>query len=412
MFNKYKKRVKELEAELEQFRDIIDLNKEIADRLTTQKSIEGEISILKESVLSLKECVLDQEKIIAIYSQDLENYDYGIYEYSFNLDDSNAYKDSIKSNKEKQKELIKNKTAATCETEWTVDGSVSRGRAQTTQNIKLALRAFNAECDSFISKIKWNNIHSVKPRFKQTFDAINKLTSKNHVEISYPYLNLKIQEAFLVYEQALIKEKEKEEQLEIKRQIREEEKAQREVDRIVLQAKKEEALTLKALEEAKKNLGAAHESEVTDLQAKIDALETELRDKHNTTERAISQAQLTRRGHVYIISNIGSFGEDVFKIGLTRRLEPMDRVKELSSASVPFSFDVHAMIYSEDAPALEKLLHNSFSLHRVNKANSRKEFFNISIEGIENKVKELGLDMKLTRLAEAKEFRQSKSKHI
>lgn len=118
-------------------------------------------------------------------------------------------------------------------------------------------------------------------------------------------------------------------------------------------------------------------------------------------------AQQTKRGHVYIISNIGSFGEDVFKIGLTRQLEPLDRVKELGDASVPFLFDVHAMIYSEDAPQLESSLHKVFEAGRVNKANHRKEFFRVAISKIKEHIDSLGIEARWTMAAEAQQFRES-----
>jgi hypothetical protein len=118
-------------------------------------------------------------------------------------------------------------------------------------------------------------------------------------------------------------------------------------------------------------------------------------------------AQQTKRGHVYVISNIGSFGEDVYKIGMTRRLEPVDRIKELGDASVPFQFDIHAMIYSDEAPTLENELHKAFGNRKVNMLNYRKEFFKVSLDEIENKVKEIGLAAEFSRLPEAMEYRET-----
>jgi hypothetical protein len=118
-------------------------------------------------------------------------------------------------------------------------------------------------------------------------------------------------------------------------------------------------------------------------------------------------AQQTKRGHVYIISNIGSFGEQVYKIGMTRRLEPEDRIKELGDASVPFSFDIHAMIFSEDAPNLEAELHKAFASRKVNMLNYRKEFFKVTLNEIEQKVKEIGLKTEFIRIPEAMEYRET-----
>ena len=124
-------------------------------------------------------------------------------------------------------------------------------------------------------------------------------------------------------------------------------------------------------------------------------------------ERAISRAQLTKSGYVYVISNVGSFGEQVYKVGMTRRLEPMDRIYELGDASVPFPFDVHAMIYSENAPELESALHGFLSERRVNMVNPRKEFFQVSLNEIENFARDKSLKIEFTKLAEAKEYRET-----
>ncbi len=145
------------------------------------------------------------------------------------------------------------------------------------------------------------------------------------------------------------------------------------------------------------------------LKLKMAMLEQELMKAHEKNERAKSLAELTKAGHIYIISNIGSFGEKVYKIGMTRRLDPMDRVKELGDASVPFIFDVHAMIYSEDAPLLENALHSRFKDQRLNLVNNRKEFFNISLENIEEEVHKVFPDSEFVVTSEAREFRESEA---
>lgn len=134
--------------------------------------------------------------------------------------------------------------------------------------------------------------------------------------------------------------------------------------------------------------------------------EEALAEARANKERAISMAQQTKAGYVYVISNIGSFGEGIYKIGMTRRLDPEDRIRELSNASVPFKFDIHAMIYSEDAPALEALLHNAFETNKVNKINGRKEFFNVSLDEIENKIRESGINASFVKIPEARDYRE------
>ncbi|CAI1099740.1 GIY-YIG nuclease family protein [Serratia proteamaculans] len=181
-------------------------------------------------------------------------------------------------------------------------------------------------------------------------------------------------------------QEEKEYQAEIKRQMREEKQRQDELDRQQQEAEEEEnrlAEQQKVLEEA---LLAAEGAYKEELERQRLELEQKIQEVHQQYERAKSMAQLTRQGHVYIISNIGSFGEDVYKIGMTRRLEPMERVKELSGASVPFDFDVHAMISCDDAPALEKTLHDHLESYRINRINLRKEFFRVDLSKIINEV--------------------------
>ncbi|WP_234647214.1 GIY-YIG nuclease family protein [Dyadobacter sp. CY356] len=124
-------------------------------------------------------------------------------------------------------------------------------------------------------------------------------------------------------------------------------------------------------------------------------------------QRALSMAQQTKSGNVYIVSNIGSFGENVFKIGMTRRLEPLDRVKELGDASVPFEFDVHSMIYSDNAPALERELHKKFLRLQMNKVNPRKEFFKVALNDIKDEVDRMNINAKWTMISEARHYRES-----
>ncbi len=190
--------------------------------------------------------------------------------------------------------------------------------------------------------------------------------------------------------------------------MREEEHAQRDMEKAIKEAEKEERILQKALEKARQELGLANEDQKAEYEAQLAELEEKLKAAEEKGQRAISMAQQTRRGHVYVISNIGSFGDNVFKIGMTRRLEPMDRIKELGDASVPFSFDVHAMIYSEDAPALEKALHKKFDIQSVNKVNPRKEFFSTTIAEVKQAVEQHGIrDARWTLKAEAAEYRES-----
>lgn len=193
---------------------------------------------------------------------------------------------------------------------------------------------------------------------------------------------------------------EREEQARLKAQIREEQLREREIERELKQLEREREAVRIALDKALAETRDLHSAEVQRLQQRLAEVE-------ERSLRAISQAQLTKSGHVYVISNIGSFGEGVFKVGMTRRFEPLDRVRELGDASVPFPFDVHMMIRSNDAPSLETALHRKLHKLRLNKTNPRKEFFKVDIESIHRIVKEHHGEVEYVVDAEALQFRQS-----
>lgn len=199
----------------------------------------------------------------------------------------------------------------------------------------------------------------------------------------------------------------KEEQRELREQEREEKKARQEAERARKEAEKEEQIKSDAIAELERKMAEQSDADKALHQEELDRLKAELELAHQKLERAKSRAQETKQGHVYVISNIGSFGEDVLKIGMTRRMEPMDRVKELGDASVPFTFDVHALIESDDAPYLEATLHRVFDQKRVNKINRRKEYFHVNISEIEEELNKLNINALINKVASADEYYQS-----
>lgn len=341
----------------------------------------------------------------AIYDEQIQMAEMGFYKPRFDFDTSERYKEKISDIKQDQKDMMSFEKAIYCTKDWVLEGSVSKGKAMTKRNIRLTARAFNNECDSAISGVRWNNVVRMEQRITKAFEAINKLNESNAVVIEQAYLNLKLKELWLTHEYAEKKQQEKEEQQEIRRQMREEAKLEQELEK----ARKEEDKYNKLLEKAKKDAEKANGAKLDSLNEKIAQLNQELTEAHEKSERAKSMAEQTKRGHVYVISNIGSFGENVYKIGMTRRLEPLDRVKELGDASVPFIFDVHAMIHSEDAPSLEKALHKKFDQSRLNLVNNRKEFFNITLDEIENEVHKISPEAEFIETAEARDYRETQS---
>ena len=412
-------KIKTQENDLERFKPILDIEAEAkAKKGKLQEEInliEKELKKEKKSADKLKSKYESQREIfkklneqISIYREDIEMLEFGLYTPLFNYNDSEKYKNAIVENRSKQKILIKENKAAINNENWEVNGNKKKGQAMKTKTIKMTLFAFNGECDALISKVKWNNLSKIRARIEKLQETINKLNSANKTRISDEFVGLKIQELQLTHEADLKRHEEKEEQRRIREQMREEEKVRREIEKAQKEAEEDERRYNIALDKAQKEVAKATGKEFEDLTNEIERLKKEIQQAHNNKDRAISMAQVTKSGHVYVISNIGSFGENIYKIGMTRRLDPYDRVKELSDASVPFQFDVHAVIYSKDAPNLEKKLHKAFEKNRVNLVNHRKEFFNVGLEKIEKLVSETAdSNIKFTKLAEAQEYRET-----
>ena len=410
--------IRQLKSQLERYKPITDIEAEvenqkknleqlIAQKQSEIKTVEDNFNKLSSDYQAALETYTKLRKEVSLFENKLDLIEFGVYEPIYDFEKSDEYRAEQNRVIELQKEMISSEKAAICRTNWTIDGSEAKGRASTKRYIKLTLRAFNGECESLISKVKWNNVNQMRERIKKSFETINKISESQTVSIQASYLELKIKELNLEYEYQLKKQKEKEELRAAQEAMREEEKARREFEQAQKEAEKEETYYQKALEKARKEIEQATGDKHDKLQAQIEKLEQELKEAQEKKERAISMAQQTKRGHVYVISNIGSFGEQVFKIGMTRRLEPEDRVKELGDASVPFQFDIHAMIYSEDAPTLENELHKSFTNNKVNMLNYRKEFFNVTIDEIEQKVREIGIDAEFQKIPEAMEYRET-----
>lgn len=412
--------INELRSQLTRYQAIIDIEEEVK---TQRKSLEQIIDTKSEEIKNLDN---DLNKLNSDYKNSLETYtklrkevsvfeskldliEFGVYEPVYDFEKSEDYRNEQNKILNQQKEMLLDDKAAICNTNWTVEGSEAKGRAVVKVYKKLMLRAFNGECDVLIAKVKWNNVNQMKERMQKIFDAVNKLGTGFNVYLNNKYLDLKKKELILEYEYQAKRQKEKEELKAIQDELREEEKARREFEQAQKEAEREEANFQKALDKARKEIELVTGDKHDKLQAQIEKLEKELSEAQEKKERAISMAQQTKRGHVYIISNLGSFGENVYKIGMTRRLEPTDRVKELGDASVPFQFDIHAMIYSEEAPSLENELHKAFTNKKVNMLNNRKEFFNVSLDEIEQKIKEIGIEAEFSKVPEAMEYRETKA---
>lgn len=375
---------------------------------TEDKVFERRVEAKDEKIKELNKTIAEKKKQILQLDDEILYQDFGIYEPKYNCVNSEEYKEKIKEVQQKQKEMISDKEALDYYDGWRLDGSLSKGRAMNNDNMKMVLLAFNGECDTLINKVKFNNIERIESRIIKIADRINKLNQRNQISITKKYQNLKIKELHLCYEYEKKKQEEKEEIRRIREQEREEQKLQKEIEEARKKIKKEQIHYTKALEQLLMQLESAPENEKAALLEKRLEIEQRLTDIDTEIKDIDYREANQKAGYVYVISNIGSFGEGIYKIGMTRRLNPQDRVDELGDASVPFKFDVHAMIFSEDAPALEAALHKAFDSKKVNMINNRKEFFKVSLSEIENVVKEnYDKTVEFTRTPQAEQYRET-----
>lgn len=416
------KKVEELKKECEslsEFKEVSDLNnkmKEILSRIKTEEEQAEkardshliEIAQLKSEIGRLSKEIQDKKGNIVELDETILLQEFGMYSPIYDFANSEIYKDRLDAIRTEQKNMILNKIAATCSTNWTINGSEAQGQVMTNQNIKQILRCFNDECDMLISKVKFNNAIAYVDKIFKSGEALNRMNSKNAVRLSPEYIKLKVDELQLAYEYALKKQGEKEEQKRIRELMREEAKLQKEIEEARKDIEKEQRHYANALLKLNKKLEECDEIEKEVLLVKKQEIESHITELDVAIKDIDYREANKRAGYVYIISNVGSFGEDIYKIGMTRRLDPMERVDELGDASVPFKFDVHAMIFSDDAPQLEAALHRAFENKKVNMINNRREFFRVTLEEIEEVVRSnYDKTVDFVKIPQAEQYRES-----
>lgn len=392
---------------------ILELGARRDKAMTTVTTLEANVQ-QKEQALHQQLSGLEQE--IETKKKDLVEMDeetllqtFGFYKPRYNLTNSEAYKDRLEKIRDRQESMVKGGSAATCSTAWTVNNSQREGEKMIKDYLKLILRSFNNECDASIINVKFNNIESIEKRIRKAFDTLNTLGKKMSIAIAANYLDLKIEELYLCHEYQLKKQEEKEEQKLLRERMREEAKVLKEIEEQKAKLGKEEKHFTKALASIEAQiLRAKSETERVALEQEKAGIVYHISEVEKTKENILYREQNTRAGYVYVISNVGSFGENIYKIGVTRRLDPQERVDELGDASVPFDFDVHTLIFSDDAPALETALHRAFEKRRLNLINRRREFFHVSLEEIKQVVRtNFNKPVEFVELADAQEYRES-----
>lgn len=374
-----------------------------------QQEINKELEEIDRNLIAAKNELSERMGRIDLYSR-IDNYTAaGHFELPNYLYETSArYQSEIKEIREQQRKLIREKRAIIYAENFTLSTNKALDKKILDGQVQLMLSAFNVECDLLIEKVSPANFDRTLEQIEKRAEFLEKNCGTMKCGFNIDYVELKFEECKLQFEYVLKKKDEQDAQRAIREQMREEIRVQKQYEEAVKEAEKEEIKFIRLLEKARSHLVQETEQERALSIAKIHLLEEQLKEAQERSIRAKSMAEQTRRGFVYVISNIGAFGEGVYKIGLTRRLDPQERVDELSSASVPFPFDVHAMCYSEDAPALEHALHKRFSEHRVNAVNYKKEFFRVELEKIQAALEEMVADeIDFLATAKAEDYYQS-----
>ncbi|MFC4071692.1 DUF4041 domain-containing protein [Actinoplanes subglobosus] len=327
--------------------------------------------------------------------------DVGIYRYHHPLEDAAAYKERLRSLEVEMDTIVKSGRAVLAADMFTFSGSLAKGRKMTADLSKLMLRAYNAEADNCVRSLRSGNIVTAKKRLQSAVTAIEKLGAIMEMRVNPEYHVLRVRELELTADFQVKVQEERERAREERELLREQRRAEQELAAERERLEKERAHYQSALESLRFQGDQAAIAELSSRLAQID-LAIEQNDYRIANIRA---------GYVYVISNIGAFGPDVVKIGMTRRLEPLDRVRELGDASVPFPYDVHVLYFSNDAITLENELHKEFAGRRVNFVNERREFFFATpAEVREILEKKTGGLLEFTEKPQADQYFQSKGR--
>lgn len=393
---------------IEEQEQIIEVNKQLITEMDQQLLILKKQKIgLENQIHALDFELDDKRKELLTIQSDVNIASFGLYHPRYDFATALIYKDKLQQIRQQQKDMIRLKTAVIFSEGWMVNGSLAEGKKMMTNNIKQIIRSFNNECEAAIFKVNFNNIETMERRINNSFIQLNSMNQSNQLSLSHHYLMLKLEELYLAYEYEQKKQAEKE----ALREQREKEKEEKRLEQEIMNKKKVIDKDLQHYTNMIKELEAKITTDASSREAlstEIDKLREQMETKEKEKETLDYRQAHASAGYVYIISNEGAFGKNVFKIGVTRRLDPLDRIHELGNASVPFKFDIHALIFSYEAFQLETELHTHFNAFRVNKVNNRKEFFNCDIDAIEEKLKDYqNLTIDFVKYPEAAEFKQS-----
>lgn len=411
-------KLREVEADRDQLRarlgiaevmDFTNLRDAAEKAIRTAEAAEAEASARRAEVAEAEAALRELRARIVETDERLLLQEFGLYEPKYHLAKASYYKERLDTLRNQMMAMVKGGSACRSAKTWQVNGSTTEGARMIRDYTKLIVRAFNTECDGTVERLKFYNMDASRARIQKSYELLNRLGARMEIQIDPAFLALRLEELDLAFEFQMKKQEEKEEQRKLREQAREEAKLQREIDSAREALAKEERHFRRALAAMEDRLSRTTvEADRSLLEAEIIVIRDRIEEVDAKRKDVDYRAQSAQAGYVYVISNIGAFGEGVFKIGVTRRLEPMDRIDELGDASVPFDFDVHTLVFSDDAYGLEAALHRHFADRRLNMVNGRKEFFRATIEEIEEVLREnFAKSVEVARVAEAAEYRQS-----
>lgn len=360
------------------------------DSANQRREIENEIRQLEAKAVNLRDTANLQ--------------DLGLFDYEHPAENSTALASKLEHSRELIKQSVRDKVATTASTQFTYNGSEAKGRKLVSDMSKILLRAYNAEAENGVKSVRAGNLEAAKKRLQGVADQIERQGAMMNLKVQRNYQRLRMLELELAAKHLQAVKAEKEAEREHKAQLREQAKAERELRAERDRLEKERQHYLNVLNKLKMAGGSAADADTDE----IASLEAELSKIDNGIENIEYRSANIRAGYVYVISNIGSFGDQMVKIGMTRRLDPMDRVRELSDASVPFNFDVHALFFSDDAVGVETALHRKFADRRANLVNGRREFFMVPAVEVRDALAAInGNILEFTQEPEAEQYRET-----
>lgn len=361
-------------------------------------ALKSELEAAQRSLESTRGLISDEQKRLVDIRAEAEVQEFGLFDFEHPAEISVQISADLEQARTRYKSMVRSNSATTVTSGFTFNNSTSQGSRFLKNMSKLLLRAYNAEAENAVKSAKAGNLESCTKRLSKAREQVERNGQMIDLHIVEEYHRLRLSEIELANRHLQVKAREKELERERRAQLREEKKAEAE-----FKAKRSDLL--------KEQMHYQNLADAMRDRGDSEGLERALSQLHDV-EHSIAdvdyRAANTRAGYVYVISNVGSFGKNVVKIGMTRRLDPMDRVRELGDASVPFTFDVHALFFSSDAVGIEAMLHRTFSPERINRINLRREYFAVTPEQVLSALQDQKVEVvEYTLDAPAEQYRQS-----